>query len=271
MSPSSVLSLVLLAALALTPPAPPSMGGDDVRPFTFRAAPVDDPRLQQADSIFEAGDPAQALRLALRVLEEEGEGYEALWRASSFALAVGVVEEAERGRTDYFERAQDYAKRAQSLRPDGIEGLYWEVAAVGRLAMSAGPREASAYADRIREGAMAILEQEPEHAGAHHALGKLYSEIMSVSGLSRFFGRTFVRSAALDEASWSLAEKHLERAASLAPDMILFQLDLARLYRDRRRMDDARRVLEAAAQAPLQQPGDRIFQEEARALLRDIS
>ncbi len=271
MSLGSLLPLVLMASLALALPSTPSAGGDDVPSFSFRAAPVDDPRLQRADSIFEAGDPAEALRLALRVLEEEGEGYEALWRASSFALAVGGVEEAENGRTDFYERAVGYAQRAQAIRPRGINGLYWEVAAVGRLAMGAGPREAAGYADRIREGAMTILEQEPEHAGAHHALGKLYSEIMSVSGLSRFFGRTFVRSAALDEASWTLAEEHLERAALLAPDMILFQLDLARLYRDRRRMDDARRVLEAAARAPLQQPGDRIFQEEARALLREIS
>ncbi|TVR64009.1 MAG: hypothetical protein EA422_07670 [Gemmatimonadales bacterium] len=259
---------LLVAALTLFTPLP---GGDDVRPFSFRAAPVDDPRLQQADSIFEAGEPAEALRLTLRVLEEGGEDYDALWRAASFALAVGVVEEADRGHTDYYGRAVEYATRAQALEPRGIEGLYWEVAAVGRLAMGAGPREASAYADRIREGAIAILDQEPEHAGAHHALGKLYAEIMSVSGISRFFGRTFVRSAALDEASWTLAEDHLERAATLAPEMILFQLDLARLYRDRRRTDEARRVLEAAAQAPIRQPGDRIFQEEARALLREIS
>jgi len=256
-----------------------SVGGDEphfaVGPLGMTSpsaqAPGEDPRLERADSIFLAGDAEGALALVLEVLEEDGEAYEPLWRASSYALATGVLEEAETGETGRYEEALEMAERALAVDPDGLSAHYWKVAALGRLALGAGPREAMDYAEKIREGSLFILERDPDHAGAHHALGKLYLEIMGVSGMSRFLGRTFAGGEALGEASWSRAESHLKKATSLAPEMLLFQLDLARLYRDRRRTAQAKALLERLAEAPIRQPPDRVFRDEVREILRDIS
>lgn len=231
----------------------------------------EDPRLEKADSIFRAGDADGALALVLEVLDDEGEGYEPLWKASSYALAAGVLEEDEMGDTRRYEEALELAERALEVNSDGLSARYWKVAALGRMALGAGPREAMDYAERIRDGALFILDRDPDHAGAHHALGKLYLEIMGVSGMSRFLGRTFSGGEALDEASWSRAESHLVKATSLAPEMLLFQLDLARLYMDRHRTAQARALLEGLAEAPIRQPPDRVFRDEVREILREIS
>ncbi len=236
---------------------------------------VDDPRLKQADSLFRAGAPDRALELALEVAEarqEEGlSPYEPLWRASSFALGLGVVEPSGEASNRRYRQALQLARGAREVEPEGVDARYWEVAALGRMALAAGTREAADYGERIQEGATWILERRPDHHGAHHALGKLYHEIMEVSGLSRFLGRTFTGNRALEEASWDRAEYHLHRARELAPEMFLYRLDLARLYADRGRSADARALLEELVADPVRQPPDRIFRDEARELLRSLS
>ena len=238
-------------------------------------AMAEDPRLQRADSLFRAGAPDRALELALEVAEgRENQGraaYEPLWRAASFALGAGVVEEAEEGSTERYRQALALAREARALDPEGIDARYWEVAALGRLALEAGTRQAAEYGEAIQQGATWILDREPDHDGAHHALGKLYMEVMQVSGISRFVGRTLTGNAALREASWERAELHLERAGELAPEMALYRLDLARLHAHRGRTDLARALVEELRSDPVRQPPDRVFRDEARELLRSLT
>lgn len=246
-----------------------SVAAEDAPSHQISSEP--DPKLERADSVFYAGNPERALELALESLEEDPESYAALWRAASYAVGLGVLEEARGEGLGRFPEALELAERARAVRPEGIDGRYWEVAALGRVAMNAGLRDASGYAERIRDGAVWLLDREPNHAGAHHALGRLYFELMSISAISRFLGRTFTGGTALDEASWSCARVHLERAVELEPDMLLYQLDLARLYRERGEARQARAILEALADAPIRQPPDRVFRAEVRAMLHDMS
>jgi tetratricopeptide (TPR) repeat protein len=246
------------------------VSGDDMW-----ARPVH-PGLKEADSLFFAGDPEGALARALEVARVEGgtggtEAYEPLWRAASYALAVGILKGSEGGGDSFFQEALRLAERARTAKPDGVAARYWEVAALGQMALGASGREAADYAEGIRGGALAILEVDPTHAGAHHALGKLYLEIMGVSGVSRLLGRTFTDSKALEEASWPRAERHLKKAVEMAPGMLLFQLDLARFHQARQEMEEAREILERLVEASIHQPPDRVFQEEGRAILKRIS
>jgi tetratricopeptide (TPR) repeat protein len=228
------------------------------------------PPLVRADSAFHAGDARGALDIVLDFLAEEGEGYEGLWHASSYAVGLGVLEEAETGETARFRQALELAERAREICPDGIDGRYWEVAALGRVAMSAGIREASGYAERIWGGSRKILEVDPDHPGAHHALGRLYLELMGVPGIARFLGGRFSGLRSLEEASWAAAEEHLTRAVELEPSMMPFQLDLARFELERGRKEAARARLAAVVAFPVVRPPERVFREEARALLEEI-
>ncbi len=235
--------------------------------------PTTDPdRLLRADSLFRAGSPEEAFREMDALLGDDPRNYEALWRAASFAVALGVVaEESKNGDAPHrwYERAERLASRGRDVEPERVEARYWEVATLGRLALGAGPQEASDLADRIRTGALEILEREPEHPGAHNALGRLYYEIMALPGVSRFLGRTFTRTQALDEASWSLAESHLRRAMDLDPGMPLYRLDFARYLLRRGDRDRAREELQRVVRQAGEQPPESAFAAEARRLLRE--
>jgi tetratricopeptide (TPR) repeat protein len=276
-----VLILLLTTVLALPPgsqagPSPSlRLPGLETGQEVGTEAPGSrrDPRVRRADFLLAAGQPREALRAVEVLLDEDPGDYEALWRAASFAVALGVMADDEAGGRppeEWYEKAEGFAARALHLDAERVEARYWRVAALGRQALSAGPMEAAALADRIWEGSLEILELDPAHPGAHHALGRLYYEVMTLSGARRFLGRTFSRGRALDEASWPRAEEHLRRAVELAPDMVLYRLDLARFHLQRGdpalARAELRRVVEEA------DPGspDRAFALEARRLLREV-
>lgn len=259
------LTMLWLLALTLTLSVAP------------RDTPVPDPRFARADSLFRAGDIEDAVALMETVAADmaaRGESpYEPLWRASSFALGLGVIEEAEHGATQGYARALDLARSARAADPDGLEARYWEVAALGRSALAAGPREASALAEEIRTRSLEILDRDPAHGGAHHALGKLYMEIMNLSGIARLVGRTIMGAAVLGEANWDAAERHLTRAVEAEPANLLFRLDLARLHAQRDRAPVARRILEDLARTgdpTTDTPPERVFRTEAGELLERV-
>lgn len=233
-----------------------------------------DSLFQRADSLFRAGSGETALSLVLEAAEAGHRPYESLWRGASYAVGLGIVEEAETGESGRFAQALALARRARK-RPgdsggedaDGLEARYWEVAALGRLALAAGRRERARYAEGLRDRAQEILDRDPDHAGAHHALGVLYLEIMKLPGLSRLVGRALLDADIFSEADWEEAERHLTRAVELEPGSLLFRLDLGRLHWERGREAAARRLLEQVAAARPEAPPEKVFRDEARALL----
>jgi len=242
-----------------------------------------DPRFQRIDSLFAQGALGEALREVEGVLTREPAAYEALWRGASIAVAIGVtLEEGKRtieslapgspprpsDPEEWYRRAGRWADDAIRVRPVGTEGRYWRIAVLGREALRAsGPREASDLSDQMRALALSILDDDPNHPGAHNALGRVYLEIMSVGGVTRLLGRTLVRGEALSEASWSLAEHHLRRAVTLAPASAMYRLDLGRYHLARGARSQARSDLEAVVRIGQGKPAEEPFVAEARRLL----
>jgi tetratricopeptide (TPR) repeat protein len=224
----------------------------------------------RAESLFLAGRTGEALDEVKGLLDRDPLSYEDLWRAASFAVALGAEREEEDdryGAEAWYGRGLAWADSAVGVRPSGTEGRYWALAALGRTALSAGPREATGIADRIQKRALDLLADEPEHAGAHNVLGRLYYEIMSRSGVSRFLGRVFFQGGALREASWKRAEDHLRRAVAADPEAAMYHLDLGRLLLATNRREEGRRALIRAVDLAESHPPDQSFAREARRLL----
>ena len=72
---------------------------------------------------------------------------------------------------------------------------------------------------------------------------------------------------ALDDTSWENAEHHLQRAAELWPDFVLFHFDLGELHRKRGRRHLAIREYAHTLAVPSVHPTDIGTQQKARALL----
>jgi FimV-like protein len=101
-------------------------------------------------------------------------------------------------------------------------------------------------------------------------LGRWNAEIMRLSGIQKFFARTFLGARIFNEASWEGAIGNLEKAVELNPRRPFHRLDLATVYIDRHRYADARAQLEEVVRLPPLDYGDEDHQREAAALLRSI-
>jgi len=241
-------------------------------PGAVRAQPVANlgGSLAEADLLYFAGKPREAFAALERHLEGHPRDYEALWRAARAGVVLGIAGEGIEGQNAWLDPAIVLGDRAVAERPQGLDGLYWRGAAAGRRAINAGPNYSAELAQRVYDDAHLILELDPSHGGAHNLLGRLNYEIMSLSSVERFFGRVLVRTQALKDSSWEVAENELRAAAEAWPEWVPFQFDLAQLYRKRGREDEARRVLLHVTEMVPLHPLDASLQDDARRHLEEL-
>lgn len=167
-------------------------------------------------------------------------------------------------------RAQRHAEIAVSIRPVAIEAHYLVAAAAGKRAKVVRGRTQVDLAARAWREAAWVLDRSPDHAGAHHVLGRVNQGVVQVNSVTRFLAKVLIGGEILGKASWEQAQAHLRRAVDLDPGNPMYLFDLAILYQDMERYDAMRRVLErAAVAAGSGQPlVDEAFRELAREMLQ---
>ena len=146
-------------------------------------------------------------------------------------------------RDSLYARAEVLARRAVAADSNRAEGHFALAAAVGRESLTMGKKDRIRRAPIIRDEARKAIALDPRHDGAYHILGRWNAEIMRLSGFSRFFAKSFLGAGIFKEASWDSATADLEKAVELDPERIYHRLELAQVYTDRKRYDDARAQL----------------------------
>jgi tetratricopeptide (TPR) repeat protein len=220
--------------------------------------------------LYFAGEPEAAFEVLRTYLGEHPGDYDALWRVVRSTVVLGVASEGWQRQNSWWDTGMMYGDSAIAVRPEGVDGRYWRGAAYGRRALNAVPEYGAELAQTAYEDAYAILDLDPDHGGAHNILGKIFFEIMSLSGIQRWLGRTFVRTEALKESSWEAAELHLEAAAEDWPDSVLLQYDLAELYRKRGREAEARDQFRHVTRMAIVHPTDPALQRDAARMLEEL-
>jgi tetratricopeptide (TPR) repeat protein len=226
--------------------------------------------VDRADSLYFSGEPEASVELLRAHLADDPDDYDALWRVARACLIMGAAGEGWRIQNSWFDTGMDFGDRAVDVRPDGVEGRYWRAAVTGRRAQNAAPEYGAKLAEISYQDAYTILAVDPDHGGAHNILGKIFFEVMSMSRFQRFVGRTFVRTQALRESSWEAAEEHLVAAAEDWPDWMLFQYDLAELYRKRGRKDEAMAAYARVTHMPVVHPSDETLRRDAGHALEEL-
>jgi regulator of microtubule dynamics protein 3 len=199
--------------------------------------------------------------------------YAANWRAGFALLDEGElipdsVPSAERD--SLFARAEVLARRAVVADSMGPEGHFAVAATVGRAALTSGKRERIRRAKIVREEALRTLALDPTHDGAYHVLGRWNAEIMRLSGFSRFFAKRFLGAGIFSQASWEQAIANLQKAVQLDPGRIYHRLELARIYADRKRYQEALDQLGRILSLPDRELLDPLYRERAVELAREI-
>lgn len=204
------------------------------------------------------------------LVERYPESARVLSAAAGEALTLGILAGEESDALRLFREAEEYARRAVDVSPDEADGHYWLGAALGRRSLLEDPRDRIRLAGEIRDHALEALALDSTHAGAHHVLGMWHAEVERTGGVSRFLAEHLLGGKVFEHASWEDALSHLGRAVELAPDVLLYRLELGRALRDRDRDEEARHELREVLDRPTLQPIDPLMKQRAQELLKSI-
>jgi tetratricopeptide (TPR) repeat protein len=177
----------------------------------------------------------QSLAVVEKSLVKYGSTYQFLWRASRACYFVGdQVARAEKLR--FFERGIETGQLAISLEPDAVEGHFWLAANYGGLAEQKGPFKAIKLIKKIRAGMETVLRLDElyENGAAYLALGEMDKQLPGIIGGN------------LDRAI-----SRLEKGLSIAPNNLEIKFSLAEAYLERKRKEDARRLLQEIVKSPI--------------------
>jgi hypothetical protein len=142
-------------------------------------------------------------------------------------------------------------------------------ASLGKLALFRGGKRKVELAREVGREARRAAELDPRDFAPFTVLGVLERELATLNPLLRgFAGALF---GGVPDASLERSAAFLERATRLAPGYIAPHVELARTYVEMDREAQARAELEKALALPPKERLDRLLQEQARALLRDLS
>jgi tetratricopeptide (TPR) repeat protein len=184
--------------------------------------------------------PAVAIQHYEAVIAADSSNVEALWKASKDAVDLGEFEKDKKKREMLYRKAELLAKRAVSLNPNNVDARFHLARALGVAALSVGVKERVKYAKEVRVQALEALKLQQDHPGALHVLGVWNAEVMRLSGIERTLAKAFLGGGFFSEASWDDAIKYMEQSVAVEPSRIVHDLDLARIYKDRKMNDKAR-------------------------------
>lgn len=264
----AVVSLFVLSLLAGVLPLPLDAGPPDGGPVL---AALDTAVVERADRLYFRGRADSTVALLSGAADGASPAYPVLWRAARASVARALELGGGRERTDVLQRGMGWGRRAVEARSDAVEGHYWLAAAAGLLAIRAPEGSEVVDLGRVaRTHALRTLELDPDHAGAHNVLGRLQFEVVTLPRWKRWVARLLGAGDVVADASWEAAERYMRDAVRLAPEMLYYRLDLARLLAAMDRPEAAAAAAREVLERPVVHPPDPVLKERARSLLRRL-
>jgi tetratricopeptide (TPR) repeat protein len=222
------------------------------------------------DSLHAAMNPAAALKHYEAAIAVDPKNYTALVDASRDAVDVGEYTDDKDARIQLFHTGEQYARRAIEVNPQGADGHFNLARALGRTALSLGPRDKVKYATDVRAQAMDALRIDPNHPGALHVMGMWNAEVMRLSGPTRWIARNVLGGQVFGSASWKNAVQFMEKAVAIDPTRISHHIDLAEIYRDTGDKTRAREQFQQVLSLPATDYNDRFYKQRAQKGLADL-
>jgi hypothetical protein len=196
--------------------------------------------------------------------------YEANWRLALVLVDIGKQtpdDQKSPARDTLYATAVTYARRAVAANGSGAEGHFVLALGLGRHALTVSAKEKVRLATVIRTEALEAIRLDPNHDGAYHVMGRWNAEIMRLSGIEKFFAKTFLGAGIFNEASWDGAERYMLLSVQHDPRRITHRLDLALVLKDRSKWIGAKAQIDTLLTLPDVDAMDPEYKRQARALL----
>ena len=222
--------------------------------------------IADADAAFFRIDYPAALASYERALEIEPASPEALWKLARLYVCMAEVA-TEPAQAACLVRAEEFARRCIHTDSTVADGYTWCAAALGYRALNAPAAEKFDLSWEMMAATDKALTLNPHDDGALSIRGSLYRALAGVGWLQR--GLASLLFGEVPGGGFAEGEAALRQAMVLAPDVMRHPYELAGLYRDAGRMEEARRLLEHASSLPVRVAIDRKRLHTIRELLAD--
>jgi tetratricopeptide (TPR) repeat protein len=191
---------------------------------------------------------------------------EALCRLSKAESELGELQKGdEQKRTRA--SAAEHARAAIKVAPDSAAGHVWLAVALGRQALSEGPKTKLALSREIKSEVDRAIALDPAIGRAWHVLAMWNVKLSNLNAMERM-AANMVLGGVPKGASNENAEIAFRKAIALEPGYVNHHLEYGKLLRSLHRDTDARNELEKAASLPPTSNAlDARYQSEARELL----
>lgn len=261
---SGSLVLLLLGSLAGVPVATAQAPDAAATP----AASVSDATLATIDSLRDAGAYRDAYGRLASLANQHPDDAAVQWRLALTQVDMGETSDSDQRRNSLYKQALQAAQAAVRADSMSADAHYSMAVSEGRVALTAGTREKIRRSRAVKHHADRAIELDPSFSAAHHVRARWNREVADLG----FFERAIVKTVygGLPDASFEQAVRDFQKAIELE-DTIIHHLELARTYVKMDEEDKAREHLRTALDMPIDDPDDPRHQENARALLQDLS
>lgn len=253
-TPGSRLALITLLALAA------------LAPFRNAGAKTLEEWIADGDREYAAARLPEAQRAYAAAVQAAPASLEALCRLSKSESELGELRKGdEQKRTRA--AAAEHARAAIKVAPDSAAGHVWLSVALGRQALSEGPKTKLALSREIKSEVDRAVALDPAIGRAWHVLAMWNVKLSSLNGMERM-AANMVLGGVPKGASNENAEIAFRKAIALEPGYVNHHLEYGRFLKSVHRDADARNELEKAASLPPTSDAlDARYQAEARELL----
>ena len=230
--------------------------------------------LQQADELYAAFKPKEALPELLKVLDLDPQNAEALSKIARVYIDFGdMIPEStpdwEAKRLKQYQIAEQYARKAVKADSNVVWGHFYVAASLGSMATVSPVAKQIDMAGEIRDAIEKAIALDPQNGFAYHVYGVWHRKMAEIGKMSRVFA-SVIYGRSLPAGSMEKSIEYLNKAVALNPKVITSRLELARTYVAVENWPSARRFLTSIGGLPIQFSDDAKHKQKAEQLLEEI-
>lgn len=223
---------------------------------------------QEADSLYQAFEEEESLAAYEKLLEIDADHYKSLWRSSFLYSRIGNRLDGKKNQREYYEKAKKLAEQALDVDSTDTQSHFVMSVAMGRMALISGAKERVAASRSIKKHADRALHFDSTNAGAWHVLGRWHFKVANLSFVERLAANTLFGGIPGDASNEKAAES-IERAIEFNDKYVLYFHDLAMVYDEMGKGEQAIASCKTAIEKINLTPDDPGLKEDCRNWVED--
>jgi tetratricopeptide (TPR) repeat protein len=218
------------------------------------------------DAAYAKFDNQTALQNFLKVLQDDPNNYQALWKGARAYADVGkTFEKTDKNKAKALYLSGDsLAHQAVKLYPDSANAHYAVALCVGRVALFEGGKTKIRLSKEVKEAADKTLALDPNHDVAYHILGRWNYNIATLSWVLKTFAK-MIYGGVPPGASLEESAKMFAKAVELNSSKPVHHLEYGRTLIELERYSQARTQLQQCLTLPQAQWDDPFTRKKPRS------